>query len=120
MPRLQPWETNGVNGTANRSIVHLLYIAIPMQVNGQLWPHRMAGMVSLCRYRSGGRDPRRQSRRMALGRGVVCHSLVCHYLPRLTVSRITPSLFNGYADEWSLCDGLGKSKCLSRLSDHWE
>lgn len=34
---------------------------------------------------------------------------------------MTPSMFNstGTADEWNLCNKLGKSKCLETLQNHW-
>ncbi|WVQ69045.1 uncharacterized protein L199_007257 [Kwoniella botswanensis] len=39
----------------------------------------------------------------------------------LTEEWITPSIYtNGAEDEYHLCAGLGKKKCLSRLEDHWK
>jgi glucan 1,3-beta-glucosidase len=34
---------------------------------------------------------------------------------------MTPSIFNATdtADEWHLCNALGKQECLSTLNDHW-
>lgn len=34
---------------------------------------------------------------------------------------MTPSLFNATdtADEWHLCNVLGKEECLSTLQNHW-
>jgi glucan 1,3-beta-glucosidase len=39
----------------------------------------------------------------------------------LTEEWMTPSLFQstGTADEWHLCNALGKDRCLSTLQDHW-
>ena len=36
-------------------------------------------------------------------------------------SRMTPSLFNSTntADEWHLCNALGKQECLKTLENHW-
>ncbi|ORY26053.1 glycoside hydrolase superfamily, partial [Naematelia encephala] len=38
----------------------------------------------------------------------------------LTEQWITPSVYDSIADdEWSLCNVLGKKKCLSTLESHW-
>lgn len=38
----------------------------------------------------------------------------------LLESWITPSVFNGQIDEWSLTASLGKGDSLNLLDDHWK
>jgi glucan 1,3-beta-glucosidase len=68
--------------------------------------------------------PRRQSRRMALGRRMVSGkrlSSLHSFCASTDQHRITPSLFRstGAEDEWNLCNTLGKEQCLKRLEEHW-